>query len=451
MSAQLPPVARAHQRTLLRGVVVTSLIAILLWVFSSEISADSLGQHVINVGIVTGLVGTNLILMMLLLAARIPVIDKTFGHDQALAVHARLGKPAFYLLILHGVFLTLGYAIDSNVSVATIIGELLATPDVLLAVLGLAGITVVIVSSIIAVRKLLPYEGWHIIHMLTYVSVLVSIPHQLSIGNVLAEGNWQRFYWLGLYLLAFGSIALFRFLLPISRSLRHRIVVAGVEQIAPDAVSIYIRGRNLRALDSQGGQFFMWRFWAPGLWSHAHPFSLSAVPSEDLLRLTIKTTGNASRRMAHLTPGTPVSFAGPYGVFTKKANTQPFIAVAASGIGITAVRSFVESLQVPAGSVTILLRARDEDSRYLWPEITQWALAHGHTVYESLGPRGSGQTGWLSHTDSERGVHAGTIFPYLTNSDLYVCGPADWSNTVAVDAIAAGLSPKNLHLDSFSW
>ena len=34
---------------------------------------------------------------MLVLAARIPLIDRTSGHDRAIAVHRALGKPALYL------------------------------------------------------------------------------------------------------------------------------------------------------------------------------------------------------------------------------------------------------------------------------------------------------------------------------------------------------------------
>ncbi|MDF2443275.1 MAG: hypothetical protein JWR01_1478 [Subtercola sp.] len=75
------------------------------------------------VGIVTGLVGTDLILVMLVLAARIPVIDRVVGQDVAMAFHRQLGKPALYLILAHGVLLTIGYAMTdgTNVVAATIL------------------------------------------------------------------------------------------------------------------------------------------------------------------------------------------------------------------------------------------------------------------------------------------------------------------------------------------
>ena len=67
--------------------------------------------------------------------------------------------------------------------------------------------------------------------------MLVALPHQLSAGGVLADGTVQRAYWIALYVLAFGSIAVFRFAVPALRSARHGIRVAGVEQVAPGVVA----------------------------------------------------------------------------------------------------------------------------------------------------------------------------------------------------------------------
>jgi predicted ferric reductase len=71
---------------------------------------------------VTGLVGTDLILVMLVLAARLPAIERVVGQDTAMAYHRRLGKPALYLILAHGLLLTVGYAMadGSNVFAETV-------------------------------------------------------------------------------------------------------------------------------------------------------------------------------------------------------------------------------------------------------------------------------------------------------------------------------------------
>ena len=84
-----------------------------------------------------------------------------------------------------------------------------------LAYLGLGLFVAVVVTSLVAVRRRLPYEAWHVIHLLSYAAVLVALPHMLSVGSVLANGTWQRVYWIALYVIALGLIVVYRFLLPV--------------------------------------------------------------------------------------------------------------------------------------------------------------------------------------------------------------------------------------------
>lgn len=73
-------------------------LAVALWLASGGIGLVSDPASAITaLGIVTGLVGTNLILVILILAARIPPIDRVVGQDKAMAFHRQLGKPALYL------------------------------------------------------------------------------------------------------------------------------------------------------------------------------------------------------------------------------------------------------------------------------------------------------------------------------------------------------------------
>ena len=80
--------------------------------------------------------------------------------------------------------------------------------------------------------------------------------------------------------------------------------------------SVICSGRRLDRLAVSGGQFFKWRFLTKELWWHAHPYSLSALPQPPYLRVTIKGSGDQSRAIAALKPGTRVAIEGPYGAFT---------------------------------------------------------------------------------------------------------------------------------------
>ena len=409
------------------------------------------GQSITSLGIITGLIGTDFILVMIVLAARIPLIDRTVGHDRAVAVHRQLGKPALYLLLAHAALLLTGYGITSGFNPIAYIGPMLALPDMPLAFIGLGLLILVVVTSLVAVRRKFSYEGWHLIHLLSYVAVLVAVPHQLSVGGLLANGTWQRVYWLALYVLAFGAIGVYRFLEPVVSSLRHRITVAGVTEISPGVTSIHFRGNNLRALGSAGGQFFIWRFWTGKTWWHSHPISLSAMPTDTSARITVRDLGSGSARISAVPVGTKVSLQGPYGLFTDVARTAPRVAIVAAGIGVTPVRALLEHARFAPGEATILLRASTDDETYLWDEIAAIAAAKGATVYTMVGRRSPVGPGWMTERDARRGVTIASIFPHLANSDLYLCGPSAWLDLVEADAIGTGMPTHQIHSERFDW
>ena len=88
-------------------------------------------------------------------------------------------------------------------------------------------------------------------------------------------------------------------------------------------VSIYINGRRLEDLDVRAGQYFRWRFLAPGCWWQAHPFSLSAAPNGRWLRLTSRWSATTPPTCNGSRPGVRVFAEGPWGVFTAEQRRRP--------------------------------------------------------------------------------------------------------------------------------
>ena len=348
-SASRPDVARlrrqrARRANTLEGALwVSGIVAGALAVpMMAAVPPSGLGDIATDLGILTGLIGTDLILVMLILAARVPIVDRTIGHDRAIAVHRSMSKPVLYLLLAHAVLLLIGYGSSQGVDPVAEIGSMLAIPDLPLAFLGLGAIVAVVVTSVVAVRRRFSYEAWHLIHLLGYAAVLVAVPHELSVGGILSSGSIQRAYWISLYIVAFGAVIAFRFVEPLLTSIRHRIVVDRVEEVAPGVTSLYLRGHDLRSLGARGGQFFVWRFWTARTWWHAHPLSLSMTPAGDIARVTVRSVGAGTRAISAVKPGSRVSIEGPYGLFTDLARTSPDLAIIAAGIGVTPVRSMLQ-------------------------------------------------------------------------------------------------------------
>ena len=457
---QVDPPNRRKQyrrRTRIADILVTSLwasgaaAAALFLATGGASKFSTITDAVTSIGIISGLIGTDFILVMIMLAARIPVIDRTVGHNRAIAVHRSLSKPALYLLLGHAVLLLIGYGMSFGVNPIAEIGVILTIPDMPLAFIGLGMLIVVVITSLVVVRRKFSYEGWRLVHLLSYVAVLVAVPHQLSTGGILSNGSIERAYWIALYVLAFGSIATYRFIEPVVSTIRHQVRVKRVESVAPGVVSIYFYGQNLHLLESAGGQFFIWRFWTKRTWWHSHPISLSSVPTGNSARITVRDLGTGSNAISTVRPGTRVSFEGPYGVFTDAGRTAPNLAIVAAGIGVTPVRAFLEDSRVQPGETTVLLRASTLDETYLWDEIMDLARKKGARVYTMVGRRALIGASWMPQVDASNSVTLQSIFPDLQNSDLYICGPTAWLELVEADARQAGIPEHQIHTEKFDW
>jgi hypothetical protein len=310
--------AGQHRLRLLRADFLTVVAwasvsaAIALWLADGGLqSISSPAAAFTAAGIVAGLVGMDLVLLMLLLAARIPFIDGAVGHDRALEFHGKLGKPSLYFLLAHGLLIAIGYGMAEGVDPVTESVTLwTSVADMWLAYVSMALFIAVVVTSLVAVRRRFPYEFWYAVHLLTYAAVASSLPHQFSVGGLFAEGTWQRLYWLAICIATGAALLYYRVARPLIATSRHKLTVSRVTTVAPGVVNIEMTGRQLDRLAGAGGRFFIWRFLAPGQWWHPHPFSLSAEPvsygpdGEGRLRITVRNLGRGSARLARLRRGT---------------------------------------------------------------------------------------------------------------------------------------------------
>ncbi|MDP9885949.1 putative ferric reductase [Sinomonas atrocyanea] len=451
--------ARGRRRLIgadLLGVAAWSSAAAAVALYLADGGAGQFGtvpSALTSIGIIAGLIGTDLVLVMLLLAARLPWIDRAIGHDRAMAVHGSLGKPSLYLLLAHMAFLLLGYGASEGLNpIAEAVSLWNLVPDMWLAFVSIALFIAVVVTSLVAVRRKMPYEFWHAIHLLTYAAVLTAIPHQFSVGALFAEGHWQRLYWEVFYWGVVVALLWFRVVTPLVRTWRHQLTVSRVVQEGAGVVSIEMTGLRLHELTGEGGRFFIWRFLAPGLWWHAHPFSLSAEPHGESLRITVRNLGRGSAALARLRPGTKVALAGPYGNFAHTSRTRPGLVLVGSGIGITPIRALLERAEFAPGDATVILRASAPHQLYLREEIAALCQARGAVLYELVGRRARGSSWLPRHQTGLRltdYLPAGA--PALADTDVYVCGPREWSDAVLADAKASGARDETLHRERFDW
>jgi predicted ferric reductase len=408
----------------------------------SRASLAAPGGLLTAAGRMAGFTGTYLILIMVVLVARLPWLERSVGQDQLIRWHRRVSPWAIGLIAAHVVLITLGYAAAAKSSVLSEIWLFLRSyPDILAAAVGFGLLVLAAVTSYRAVRRRMRYETWWVVHLYLYLGLALAFAHQIVTGIDFIGHPLVRALWIAIWASTAGLVLVFRVGQPAGRSLRHRLRVVEIRDEAPGVISVICRGRHLEKLPVSGGQFFQWRFLTRELWWQAHPYSLSAMPQPPYLRVTVKGLGDSSRALAHLRPGTWVAFEGPYGAFTDHARLSDGVLLIAAGVGVTPLRALLEDL--PAGTdVVVIIRASTAADVLHRAEIAALVEHRGGRLHELIGSR---------HKVRLTPRTLRHLVPDLAGRDVYVCGPVGFGAEVLAAVQKLGVTEDQTHVEAFGF
>jgi len=402
---------------------------------------------------VSALVATMLLLIQIMLISRVPWLDKLYGHDKATQTHKKLGKPILYLVLVHFIAVIWSYSITDGLSVMDEFLTLLNTmQEIVLATIALGLMIIVVVASIKISRKKLSYEAWYLVHLLGYGAVMFAIPHQINTGTDIAGKPLAQTFWIAAYLFVALNILWFRLLSPIVSSGMKKLKISGVEAESSDSVSVTISGKNLKSFDAKSGQFFIVRFITSTLWWRAHPFSLSAAPTNNELRFTIGKRGDDTAMMQNIRPGTRVILEGPYGIFTESRRAEDRVVLVAAGIGAPPIRALAENLSAKPGTVDIIYRVRSKTDAALLDELTEIAERRGFKLHVLEGNRRY-EDSWVpkNFSSADDTSVLSQLVPKINKADVYVCGPNNFTDSVITSLKKLGTPQQQIHAEEFAW
>ncbi len=430
-------------RGLLAAIAAGAAAVLVLWWHSTlVISGTVLGGWLTGAGEILGLLAGYAVVVLVLLMARIRPIERGVGADRLARWHAMGGRYVIGLVSGHALAITWGYAVTAHTNPVTEAGTLLtAYPDVLMATVAWFLLLGVGLVSARAVRRKLRYETWYYLHLYTYLAIALAFSHQFANGAAFVTDLAARFWWSSLYLVVAALVVWYRLVVPVRDFARHGFRVAGVRAEAPRTFSVYIQGRRLGGLDTEPGQFFRWRFLARGLWWQSHPYSLSAVPSDDLMRITVQDAGDYGAAVRSLKPGTRVIAEGPFGAFVP-IRTGRSTLLLAGGVGITPLRAMFAAL---SGKVTLIYRASTWQDIVFQSELDAIAEARGATVHYVVGSRtdlGGDPISAQTLRELAPGVH---------KMDVYLCGPPGMTGSAVAALTEAGVPRRRIHFESFEF
>jgi predicted ferric reductase len=390
---------------------------------------------------VCGMLAGYAVVMLVVLMSRWPVLERGMGSDRLARWHATGGRTVLSLVLVHAAAATIGWTQVTGLSPVGAALDVLGMPGLFAATVATLMMVAVAVISVRSARRRLRYETWHALHLSMYLAISLSFVHQLA-GPDLAGRPVPQVAWALLYTHAFGLVLRYRVVQPLRAATRHRLRVADVVPESDGVVSIVIEGQHVDELRAEPGQFFRWRFLTPDLWLATHPFSLSAPPAADRLRLTVKALGDSSRLLQKIEVGTWVVAEGPYGAMTAQRRTRRDVALIAGGVGITPMRALFETIPLtPEQDLVLLYRARLREELVFRDELTALAQQRRARVIFLLGT----DRGLLSSTSLSR------LVPNLADRDVYLCGSPGMAAAVRASLAGAGLPPGQLHEERFAF
>jgi len=421
-------------------------VCALWWHSTPPFQLSARGELLTDAGDLLGLLTGYGVVVLVALMSRLPPLEKGIGADRLARWHAAGGRYVITLVTGHVVFIVWGYAVSGHESVTGEAVTMLGTvPDVLMATVSWGLLLLVAVMSVRAARRRVAYETWYYAHLYTYAAIALAFSHQFADGPAFQGNLSARVAWSVLYAGVGGLLVWYRVLVPLRSAARHRFTVQAVHPEAPGVVSVLISGRDFGRLRAEPGQFFRWRFLTRELWWQSHPYSLSAMPQPDLMRITVKARGGHSGSLADLKPGTRIIAEGPYGAFTPMLTGRRVLFIA-GGVGITPVRAMFAALpRRMSGGITLLYRASHPRDVVFSRELNAIAADRHAALHYLIGSRD--QLGY----DPLDALHLARTVPGVHRYEAYVCGPPGMTQAAISALEAAGIPRRRIHHESFDF
>jgi predicted ferric reductase len=400
------------------------------------------GGVAVALGRLAGLCLSSAVLLQLVLVSRLPRLEPSLGCDRLYRLHRRLGYAIGSLLPGHPFLLTLGYARRDHLSIGRQFAEIAREwPYAWAAIAAIVVIVAAVVLSTPFIRGRLTYEAWHLTHLALYLAVGLASLHQ-PYGAEPSSQPWRAGYWVAVHVLVIGCFVVFRAGRPIFRFVRHRFRIEKVVRESADVMSVYLAGRRLHRFTFRPGQYANVAFLSKGRRA-PHPFSFSAAPNGQFLRLSVKAVGDFTRRIHELAPGTSVVVEGPLGAFTANEAIHAKYLMLAGGIGITPIRALTESLATANRDIVLLYSARTADDLVFVSELRALTARCHFVVSRSADAADGYEHGRVDEAMITR------LVPDVHDREVFLCGPLPMMKAVTAALTALQVRRSRIHYEQF--
>ena len=415
-------------------IVICVLLTVVVWlVFPPENDARSnfTRQYA---GEIIGSINIVLMASALFLSTRPKWAEPYFGGlDKMYVTHRRVATTAFLLIFVH--------VLTVPISTQWVLGNYLA----IIAFTGIVSIVLVSLAPRIAFLNKLTggtYEGWKNLKKYIGIFFIIAFIHALKIKNPLNAFiaiNWvQIFFIIGtasyLYTEVFGRF--FKKYLPYT--------VEAVKHPNNSTTEVTLRAKKDSIPTQRAGQFLFVRFPNAQTLNEPHPFTISSAPHEDVLRVTVKASGDFTRALfTDLKPGMDAVVEGAYGLFDYKTGGQKQIWIA-GGIGLTPFLSFIRAMDGNLNhDIDLYYTVRHKEEALFVDELEAGAKKNPRLKVHI---RYSATDGSL-HIDDILKTAGGSV----TAHHVYMCGPLPMVQAFEQKFLALNMPASHIHYEEFNF
>jgi len=410
------------------------IVTILVWILLPPQPTDIENYARYHAGMIIGSLMIVLMSFSLFLSTRPRWAEPYFGGlDKMYQTHRRTSTSAFLLLFIHILTVPInipGFGLGNYIGIT--------------AFLGLVTIVLPTLAPRIPFLSKLTgqtYEGWKRLHGFIGIFFILGYVHSISINAPTTPAiNWnQIFVFLGigsyLYTEVFGRF--FKKYVPYT--------VEAIRHPNGSTTEVTLRAKGEPIKHAHAGQFMFVRFSGDKILSESHPFTISSAPREDVIRLTIKASGDYTRHLFdNLKEGSDAMIEGAYGLFNYKSGGEKQIWVA-GGIGITPFLSFLRDLKNDElkPDVHFYYTVRHPEEAVFADEITAIAKAHPRLKTKI---RFSSIHGSLKVEEIVKNIGGD-----LKGHHIYMCGPFSMLQAFEQKFLEAGVPAGNIHFEEFNF
>lgn len=420
------------------NIAMALLVAVNVALYAISVGTFRIGEYPVQ--LIAEVFSSSAMILLacaIVLSNRPRFLESFFGGlDRMYRSHRVVGLLGLSLLFLH--FFTIP-DLSASDSAGRTLGKV-----ALIGLTGLVALALIPRIPFIGGYVRLAYQHWRFTHRFAGLFFIIGFVHMLLVDDITATLPLARWYWQPIVFVGMAAYVYKELIGPRLARRRRDYVVEEATRLNASVIDVALRPLGDH-MAQDAGQFAFVGFPTDPLLSEAHPFTISSAPGDELIRLSIKATGDWTKHLYRsLAVGAPARIDGSYGRFSHKRGRARQIWVA-GGIGVTPFLSWIRNFEETPEPFDIdffyTVRARAEAA--FWREIRFAARKHPW-FRASLN---------VSSEDGQLGADqiASALGRDVDDCSIYLCGPVPMTEALRSGFKQLGVPAKSIHSEEFSF